>query len=156
MNVMDDTIAGATSGETASYAAPKDSQSQVKGQKTTADFLHMLSLRLENVVSNLFLWLKINGIRGVIMEKRAVVTVVGKDQVGIISKVTTVLAQHEMNIHDISQTILQDYFTMMMLVEMKDKQRLEALLEAFEAVEDEMNLTISIQLEDVFQAMHRI
>ncbi|GEM01117.1 ACT domain-containing protein [Halolactibacillus halophilus] len=90
------------------------------------------------------------------MQKRAVVTVVGKDQVGIISKVTTVLAKHKMNIHDISQTILQDYFTMMMIVEMKNKDLLEDLLEAFEQVEAEMNLTISVQLEDVFQAMHRI
>ncbi|GEN57011.1 UPF0237 protein [Halolactibacillus alkaliphilus] len=90
------------------------------------------------------------------MQKRAVVTVVGKDQVGIISKVTTVLAEHKMNIHDISQTILQDYFTMMMIVEMDNKDRLEDLLEAFERVEDDMNLTISVQLEDVFQAMHRI
>ena len=90
------------------------------------------------------------------MQKRAVVTVVGKDQVGIISKVTNVLATHEMNIHDISQTILQDYFTMMMLVDMKDKGRLDDLLENFQVIEDEMNLTISVQLEDVFQAMHRI
>lgn len=90
------------------------------------------------------------------MQKRAVVTVVGKDQVGIISKVTTVLAEHKMNIHDISQTILQDYFTMMMIVEMDNKDRLEDLLETFERVEDDMNLTISVQLEDVFQAMHRI
>ncbi|GEM04388.1 UPF0237 protein [Halolactibacillus miurensis] len=90
------------------------------------------------------------------MQKRAVVTVVGKDQVGIISKVTTVLAEHKMNIHDISQTILQDYFTMMMIVEMENKDLLEDLLGAFEQVEDEMNLTISVQLEDVFQAMHRI
>ncbi|MGM0522794.1 MAG: ACT domain-containing protein [Bacillota bacterium] len=90
------------------------------------------------------------------MQKRAVVTVVGKDQVGIISKVTTVLAEHKMNIHDISQTILQDYFTMMMIVEMENKDLLEDLLGAFEQVETEMNLTISVQLEDVFQAMHRI
>ncbi|SEO64536.1 ACT domain-containing protein [Amphibacillus marinus] len=90
------------------------------------------------------------------MQKRAVVTVVGKDQVGIIAKVTHVLAIHNMNIHDISQTILQDYFTMMMLVEMADKAHLDTLLHAFEQVEQEMNLTISIQLEDVFQAMHRI
>ncbi len=90
------------------------------------------------------------------MQKRAVVTVVGKDQVGIISKVTTVLAEHKMNIHDISQTILQDYFTMMMIVEMENKDLLEDLLGAFEQVEEDMNLTISVQLEDVFQAMHRI
>lgn len=90
------------------------------------------------------------------MQKRAVVTVVGKDKVGIIARVTSVLADHNMNIHDISQTILQDYFTMIMLIDMTDQNRINELLEAFESVEDEMNLTISIQLEDVFQAMHRI
>ena len=52
------------------------------------------------------------------MEKRrAVVSVIGKDQVGIISRVTTVLANNKMNILDISQTILQDFFTMMMLID---------------------------------------
>ncbi|WP_067840917.1 ACT domain-containing protein [Amphibacillus sediminis] len=90
------------------------------------------------------------------MNKRAVVTVVGKDKVGIIARVTGVLAKHNMNIHDISQTILQDYFTMMMIVDMADQNRIDQLLETFELVEKEMNLTISIQLEDVFQAMHRI
>lgn len=90
------------------------------------------------------------------MQKRAVVTVVGKDQVGIIARVTGVLANYNMNIHDISQTILQDYFTMMMIVDISDQGRLEELLEEFERVEKEMNLSISIQLEDVFKAMHRI
>lgn len=90
------------------------------------------------------------------MEKRAVVTVVGKDQVGIIGRVTTILAQHEMNIHDISQTILQDYFTMMMIVDLTKQDRLENLLADFQVVENEMKLKISVQLEDVFQAMHRI
>ncbi|WP_440896443.1 ACT domain-containing protein [Amphibacillus sp. Q70] len=90
------------------------------------------------------------------MQKRAVVTVVGKDQVGIIARVTNVLADFNMNIHDISQTILQDYFTMMMIVDIAEQNQLEHVLAAFETIEDEMNLRISIQLEDVFQAMHRI
>ncbi|MBU5595002.1 ACT domain-containing protein [Amphibacillus sp. MSJ-3] len=90
------------------------------------------------------------------MQKRAVVTVVGKDKVGIIARVTSVLAEFNMNIHDISQTILQDYFTMMMIVDIAEQNHLEQLLKAFETIEDEMNLSISIQLEDVFQAMHRI
>ena len=90
------------------------------------------------------------------MQKRAVVTVVGKDQVGIIARVTNVLAEYNMNIHDISQTILQDYFTMMMIVNIAEQDQLEHVLTAFEKIEDEMNLSISIQLEDVFQAMHRI
>ncbi|SHN27973.1 ACT domain-containing protein [Gracilibacillus kekensis] len=90
------------------------------------------------------------------MQRRAVVSVVGKDQVGIIAKVTTVLYKNEMNILDISQTILQDFFTMIMLIDIKDPSNLEALQEKFEPVEKELGLKINIQLEDVFQAMHRV
>lgn len=90
------------------------------------------------------------------MTKRAVVSVVGKDQVGIISKVTTVLSENEMNILDISQTILQDFFTMIMLIDIKDTNNLNMLQEQFKPVENELGLKISIQLEDVFQAMHRV
>lgn len=53
--------------------------------------------------------------------RRAVVSVIGKDQVGIISRVTTILANNNMNILDISQTILQDFFTMMMKCYRKNK-----------------------------------
>ncbi|RCW62521.1 ACT domain-containing protein [Saliterribacillus persicus] len=90
------------------------------------------------------------------MQKRAVVTVVGKDQVGIIANVTTVLSENEINILDISQTILNDFFTMIMLIDIKDTNNLARLNESFDPVEKEMGLKISIQLEDVFQAMHRI
>ncbi len=90
------------------------------------------------------------------MKKRAVVSVIGKDQVGIIAKVTNVLAENKMNVLDISQTILQDFFTMMMLVEIESGEDLDALLQQFKEIEKELGLTISIQLEDVFQAMHRI
>ncbi|GGM30276.1 hypothetical protein GCM10011351_15490 [Paraliobacillus quinghaiensis] len=90
------------------------------------------------------------------MQKRAVVSVVGKDQVGIIAKVTNVLADNQINVLDISQTILQDFFTMMMLVEVKDGEDIDALHHHFEAIENELGLTINIQLEDVFQSMHRI
>ncbi|WP_066185895.1 MULTISPECIES: ACT domain-containing protein [Gracilibacillus] len=90
------------------------------------------------------------------MAKRAVVSVVGKDQIGIISKVTTVLSENEMNILDISQTILQDFFTMIMLIDIKDTNNLNMLQKQFKPVENELGLKISIQLEDVFQAMHRV
>ncbi|MDL4841798.1 ACT domain-containing protein [Aquibacillus rhizosphaerae] len=90
------------------------------------------------------------------MQKRAVVSVVGKDQIGIISKVTNVLADNHMNILDISQTILQDFFTMMMLVDVTELNDLEELQQQFEALENELSLKISIQLEDIFQAMHRV
>lgn len=90
------------------------------------------------------------------MQKRAVITVIGKDQVGIIARVTTVLAELNINIHDINQTILQDYFTMMMIVDITEQERIDHCISSFEVIEEEMNLSISIQLEDVFQAMHRI
>lgn len=90
------------------------------------------------------------------MQKRAVVSVLGKDQVGIIAKVTNVLANNQMNIHDISQTILQDFFTMIMLVDVANIEDLDHLTNEFAMIEKELGLTISIQLEEVFQAMHRV
>ncbi len=91
------------------------------------------------------------------MEKRrAVVSVIGKDQVGIISRVTTILANNQMNILDISQTILQDFFTMMMMIDVSANENLAKLREELSAVADEMGLKINIQLEEIFQAMHRI
>ena len=90
------------------------------------------------------------------MENRAIVSVVGKDQVGIIAKVTAVLAENQVNIMDISQTILQDFFTMMMLIDLPEHESIHKLHEQFAPVEKEMGLKISIQLEDIFKAMHRV
>lgn len=91
------------------------------------------------------------------MEKRrAVVSVIGKDQVGIIAKVTNVLADNNVNVLDISQTILQDFFTMMMLVDVTEMESLDQLQEQFELINKEMGLKINIQLEDLFKAMHRV
>ena len=59
--------------------------------------------------------------------RRAIVSVIGKDQVGIIAKVTTVIADRNINILDISQTILQDFFTMMMVIDVTDLENLETL-----------------------------
>ncbi|SDN33371.1 ACT domain-containing protein [Alkalicoccus daliensis] len=87
---------------------------------------------------------------------RAVLSVVGKDQVGIIAKVTAVLADNNVNVLDISQTILQDFFTMMMLIEIKDKESLEELHAALDPVRNEMGLKIDMQREEIFQSMHRI
>lgn len=88
--------------------------------------------------------------------RRAVVSVIGKDQVGIIAKVTNVLADNHVNILDISQTILQDFFTMMMLVDVSEIENLDALQQKFDGISEEMGLKINIQLEEIFQAMHRI
>jgi ACT domain-containing protein len=87
---------------------------------------------------------------------RAIVSVVGKDQVGIIAKVTTVLAENNVNVLDISQTILQDFFTMMMLVEINKPDDLENLAAELNKVSSVMNLKIDMQREELFQSMHRI
>jgi ACT domain-containing protein len=88
--------------------------------------------------------------------RRAVVSVIGKDQVGIISRVTTILANNNMNILDISQTILQDFFTMMMLIDVSTVENLNNLREELDIAAEDMGLKINIQLEEIFQAMHRI
>ncbi|MGM0902215.1 ACT domain-containing protein [Mesobacillus maritimus] len=89
-------------------------------------------------------------------QRRAVVSVVGKDQVGIIAKVTTVLANENVNIFDISQTILQDFFTMMMIVDVTNLDNLEALQQKLSDLGDPLGLTINVQLEEIFHAMHRV
>lgn len=88
---------------------------------------------------------------------RAIITVVGKDTVGIIAKVCTYLADNQINILDISQTIVQDFFNMMMIV---DLTRCEVAFEQV-AVElshlgDGMGVQVKCQLEDIFDKMHRI
>jgi len=92
----------------------------------------------------------------VMSQRRAVVSVVGKDQVGIIAKVTTVLANENVNIFDISQTILQDFFTMMMIVDVTNLENLEALQQKLTALGEPLGLTINVQLEEIFHAMHRV
>ena len=89
-------------------------------------------------------------------QRRAIVSVIGKDQVGIIAKVTNVLADNKINILDISQTILQDFFTMMMIVDVADNKDLESLQKQLVKMGKTMNLNINIQLEEIFQAMHRL
>ena len=89
-------------------------------------------------------------------QKRAIVSVIGKDQVGIIAKVTTLLAERNINILDISQTILQDFFTMMMLVDITNLEDLESLQQQLAELGKSLGLTINIQREEIFQAMHRV
>nr|WP_084054262.1 ACT domain-containing protein [Desulfonispora thiosulfatigenes] len=88
---------------------------------------------------------------------RVVITVVGKDKVGIIAKVTNVLADKEVNVLDISQTILQDFFTMIMIVDITScKVDFNTLKESLEQKGQEIGMKITVQHEDVFQYMHRI
>ena len=88
---------------------------------------------------------------------RAVITVVGKDRTGIIAKVSTYLAEKEINILDISQTIMQDLFTMMMLVDTKDSGvHAKELSDGLFALGEEMGLSINMQHEELFSSMHRV
>jgi ACT domain-containing protein len=88
---------------------------------------------------------------------RVVVTVVGKDKVGIIANVANVLADNNANILDISQTIMQDFFTMIMIVDIQDcKVDMAGLKEILDAEGEKIGVKISAQREDVFQYMHRI
>lgn len=88
---------------------------------------------------------------------KAIVTVIGKDQVGIIAAVCTLLSEKNVNVLDISQTILQDYFTMIMLVDVSQATvPFARLKEDLAAAGEERNLDIRIQREDIFNAMHRI
>ena len=88
---------------------------------------------------------------------RAIVTVIGKDRVGIIASVCSLLAENGVNILDISQTVLQEYFTMIMLVDIKGSSAsFVELSKSLEARGNEQSLSIRIQREDIFEAMHRI
>ncbi|QEK12858.1 ACT domain-containing protein [Crassaminicella thermophila] len=88
---------------------------------------------------------------------KAVVTVIGKDKIGIIANVTSVLAENNINILDISQTILQDYFTMIMIVDLEKMQsNFQDIKIKLEEVGKRIGLSIKIQHEDIFNSMHKI
>jgi ACT domain-containing protein len=87
----------------------------------------------------------------------AIVTVVGTDRVGIIARVSAFLAERNINIEDISQTILSGNFVMMMMVDLSSSTRaLEAVKQELSKMGEEMNVSISVMHERVFSAMHRI
>jgi ACT domain-containing protein len=89
--------------------------------------------------------------------KRTVITVVGKDAVGIIAKVCTYLADNGINILDISQTIVQGFFNMMMIVDMTDAPKdFDNISDELEKVGKEIGVIIKTQREDIFDKMHRI
>ena len=88
---------------------------------------------------------------------RAIVTVIGKDRVGIIASVCSLLAENGVNILDISQTILQEFFSMIMLVDTAAcKVSFDDLSKTLKISGEEKSLSIRIQREDIFEAMHRI
>ena len=88
---------------------------------------------------------------------KAIVTVIGKDQVGIIAAVCTLLSEKNVNVLDISQTILGDMFSMTMLTTLDtEKADFNAVQEKLEGVAAELGVQITIQREDVFQFMYKI
>ena len=88
---------------------------------------------------------------------RTIITVVGKDTVGIIAKVCTYLAENSINILDISQTIVQEYFNMMMIVDMGKMQKtFEEVADELIKVVNSMGVQIKCQREEIFNMMHRI
>jgi ACT domain-containing protein len=88
---------------------------------------------------------------------KAIVTVVGKDRIGIIASVCTLLANYQVNILDISQTVMQGYFTMMMAVDTaKSEIPFAELAKKLDAKGEEMGMSIRLQREDIFEAMHRV
>ena len=86
---------------------------------------------------------------------KAVVTVVGKDRTGIIAKVSTLLYENDINILDISQTIMQDLFTMIMLVDMPSSS-VKDITAKLDSVAEEIGVSIHLQNEKLFSSMHRI
>ncbi|MBP5490924.1 MAG: ACT domain-containing protein [Lachnospiraceae bacterium] len=89
--------------------------------------------------------------------KKAIITVVGRDCVGIIAKVCTYLADSNINILDISQTIVGGYFNMMMVVEVgASAKSFDTISEELGEVGKTIGCVIRIQLEDIFDMMHRI
>ena len=89
---------------------------------------------------------------------KAIVTVMGKDRVGSIAEVCSLLAKLNVNINDINQTVMQDdFFSMVMLTDVsKSNVSFGEISEKLSAKGDEMGLVIKIQLEDIFNAMHKI
>lgn len=88
---------------------------------------------------------------------KGIITVLGKDQVGIIAKVCIYLSEKKINILDISQTIVQGYFNMMMIVDISNSShRVEEIVEELKKLGEDIGVNIKLQREDIFNSMHRI
>ncbi len=88
---------------------------------------------------------------------KAIITVVGKDTVGIIAKICTYLANNRVNIEDISQTIVQDYFNMMMIVDAGDSNKpFGDMVNELDQIGEEIGVKVRCQREEIFTKMHRI
>ena len=88
---------------------------------------------------------------------KAIVTVVGKDRVGIIAQVCTQLADYNVNVLDLSQTVMEGFFTMMMVVDVeKANVPLATLAQQLEEKGKQIGLSIRLQRQDIFDAMHKV
>ncbi|MBE5929076.1 MAG: ACT domain-containing protein [Lachnospiraceae bacterium] len=89
--------------------------------------------------------------------KKTIITVVGKDSVGIIAKVCTYLAENDVNILDISQTITGGYFNMMMIADIANsKKAFTEITDDFDVLGENIGCVIKMQREDIFDKMHRL
>ena len=89
--------------------------------------------------------------------KKCIITVVGKDTVGIIAKVCTYLAENKINILDISQTIVQGYFNMMMITDVSETDKdFVTISNELDAIGEKIGCIIKVQREDIFDKMHRL
>ena len=90
-------------------------------------------------------------------KNKVIITVVGKDTVGIIAKVCTYLSEGSVNVLDISQTIVSGYFNMMMIVDMANATASFAeISDQLDALGEEIGVTLKCQKEEIFEMMHRI
>lgn len=100
----------------------------------------------------------IDGEKGVVVNmKKTIITVVGKDTVGIIAKVCTYLADNQINILDISQTIVQGFFNMMMIVDTNQTSKdFGMIVDELAKLGEDIGVIIKCQKEEIFDSMHRI
>lgn len=88
---------------------------------------------------------------------RTIITVIGKDRVGIIARICTYLAENDINVLDINQSIVQGFFNMIMIVDAQNAKKDFAVLnEETEKISEELGVKIKMQHEDIFNVMHRI
>ena len=93
----------------------------------------------------------------IIRVMKAIITVLGKDQVGIMFQVSKVLNDHHVNIEDVTQTIMQDYFTMLMLVKLDESEsNFQEVRQSLHDLGQRNGLSIHIQKEEIFDTMHKI
>ena len=91
------------------------------------------------------------------MENKVIITVVGKDTVGIIARICTYLAENGVNVLDITQTIVQGYFNMMMIVDINASARsFGELQNDLEQLGNEIGVQVKAQKEEIFEKMHRL